>query len=155
MTPKRKALRTIKTILVPTDFSDYSEKALSRAVSLAKMIDAKIVVVHVIDTLNYFVTESLQWGEVFARLRGAAQPMLTRLVREAEKKGVGAKSDLIQGVPYEQIVKKAEKLRAGLIVMGTHGRAGMRHLFLGSVAERVIRLAPCPVMTVGEGEEKP
>jgi nucleotide-binding universal stress UspA family protein len=143
MAKKRKARRTIKKILVPTDFSDCSEEALSYAETLAKSLDAKIVLFHVIDTLSY-----AQWENVYPRLRASVGPFLETKVKKINKRGVAAACDLVQGFPYDQIVKKAQKIGADLIVMGTHGRTGMDHLLMGSVAERVTRLAPCPVLTV-------
>ena len=148
MPKARTAKHAITTILVPTDFSEYSRQALSYAEMVAKTFDAKIVLIHVIDTVSYAVTESVQWTEVYARLEATIQPMLDGLIREAEKRGVAAESKLTQGVPYDQIVKTAENVHADLVVMGTHGRTGIPHVLLGSVAERVVRLAPCPVLTV-------
>ncbi|MFZ5875462.1 MAG: universal stress protein [Nitrospirota bacterium] len=149
MSKVRTAKRAITTILVPTDFSEYSRQALSYAEMLAKTFDAKIVLIHVIDTVSYVVAESVQWTtEVSARVQATIQPMLDGLVHDAQKRGVVAESQLTQGVPYDQIVKAAEESHADLIVIGTHGRTGMRHVLLGSVAERVVRLAPCPVLTV-------
>lgn len=148
MPKARTGKRAITTILVPTDFSEYSRQALSYAEMVAKTFDAKIVLIHVIDTVSYMVAESVQWTKVYARLEATIQPMLDGLIREAEKRGVAAKSKLTQGVPYDQIVKTAKNVNADLVVMATHGRTGMRHVLLGSVAERVVRLAPCPVLTV-------
>jgi nucleotide-binding universal stress UspA family protein len=148
MPKRRKGRPAIKTILVPTDFSDNSTEALDFAEILAKTLGAKIVLVHVIDTVSYIVSESLQWENVYSRLRAGVKPMLEKEVRRIDKKGLSAARDLIQGFPYDETVRKAREARADLIVMGTHGRTGMRHLLLGSVAERVVRLAPCPVLTV-------
>lgn len=148
MPKARTAKHAITTILVPTDFSEYSRQALGYAEMVAKTFDAKIVLIHVIDTVSYAVTESVQWTEVYARLEATIQPMLDGLIREAEKRGVAAESKLTQGVPYDQIVKTAENVNADLVVMATHGRTGMPHVLLGSVAERVLRLARCPVLTV-------
>jgi glycine betaine transporter len=148
MAEKRKSPLNIKTILVPTDFSVYSKRALSYAEILAERFGAKIMLVHVIDTVSYIVSESLQWENLYPRLSASVKPMLEREVRGIDTKGLTARGDLIQGVPYDEIVKKARRVQADLIVMGTHGRTGMTRLLLGSVAERVIRLAPCPVLTV-------
>jgi glycine betaine transporter len=148
MVKKRASPPKIRTILVPTDFSDYSERALSYAEVLGKNVGARIVLLHVIDALSFVVTESLQWEDIYRRLRASAKPLLEGQVRKTEKKGLPAAYDLVQGAPYDQIVKKAGEIGADLIVMGTHGRTGMSHLLLGSVAERVVRLAPCPVLTV-------
>ncbi|MEW6681484.1 MAG: universal stress protein [Nitrospirota bacterium] len=148
MPKARTAKHAITTILVPTDFSEHSRPALSYAEMLAKTFDAKIVLVHVIDTVSFAVAESVQWTELYPRLAEKIQPMLDGLIRESERKGVSAVGRVTEGVPYDQIVKAAEAANADLIVIGTHGRTGMRHVLLGSVAERVVRLAPCPVLTV-------
>ena len=140
--------RGVKTILVPIDFSDCSQDAFRYATMVAKTFDAEIVLVHVIDTMDYFVSESVNWSEVYARLEAIVKPLMEQNIGEADKKGVATKGELIQGVPYDQIVKKAREVKANLIVMGTHGRTGIKHLLIGSVAERVVRTASCPVLTV-------
>jgi nucleotide-binding universal stress UspA family protein len=118
MPKARTAKHAITTILVPTDFSEYSRQALSYAEMVAKTFDAKIVLIHVIDTVSYAVTESIQWTEVYARLEATVQPMLDGLIRDAEKRGVAAESKLTQGVPYDQIVKTPGKHALGTSVSG-------------------------------------
>lgn len=154
----------VKTILVPTDFSKGSQTALEHATALAKLAQARIVVVHVIETIAYTMKESLhlvdtaamvnsmtespQLLDVYALVQRAVEPALDQIVRDLEKGHVSASRHILQGTAYDQIVAQAREIGADLIVMGTHGRRGVNHLFMGSVAERVVRMAPCPVLTV-------
>ena len=138
----------IATILVPTDFSPCSREALTYAGALAKRFNARIVVFHVIETWSYAVTESLQWTDLYTNLTTVVEPLLDGLVQELQDGGIAAAGAFTQGVSYDEIVKKAKEERADLIVIGTHGRRGMGHFLMGSVAERVVRLSPCPVLTV-------
>jgi nucleotide-binding universal stress UspA family protein len=138
----------IATILVPTDFSPCSREALTYAAALAKRFGAKIVLFHVIETWSYAMTESLQWTDLYANLTTVVEPLLDGLVQEVREGGVAAAGAFTQGVSYDEIVKKARDERADLIVIGTHGRRGMGHFLMGSVAERVVRISPCPVLTV-------
>lgn len=138
----------IATILVPTDFSPCSREALTYAAALAKRFKAKIVLFHVIETWSYAMTESLQWTDLYANLTTVVEPLLDGLVQEVREGGVAAAGAFTQGVSYDEIVKKARDERADLIVIGTHGRRGMGHFLMGSVAERVVRMSPCPVLTV-------
>src|SRR5207245_9738191 len=87
-------------------------------------------------------------GEVEAGARAQGEKQLDRLIAEAKKAGVRVKGLLLEGVPHEQIARAARSKRADLIVIGTHGRTGLAKFFLGSVAGRVVSIAPCPVLTV-------
>lgn len=140
--------QSIRTILVPTDFSEGSQAAIEYARMMAKAFGARIIVMHVIESVTYLMTESLQWVDVYSRVQTAVEPVLAELVDELEQRGVAASSRLVQGAADEDIVAEARKAGVDLIIMGTHGRRGMRHLLTGSVAERVVRTAPCPVLTV-------
>jgi nucleotide-binding universal stress UspA family protein len=170
MTPGRTKLFSLKTILVPTDFSRGSQTALEHATALAKMAQAEIVVLHVIETLAYTMKESLhlvdaatmvksmtespQLLDVYALAQRAVEPALDRVVKDLQKDHVSASGCILQGTAYDQIVAKAKEADADLIVMGTHGRRGVNHLFMGSVAERVVRAAPCPVLTVRTPQDR-
>src|SRR5262249_47140056 len=88
------------------------------------------------------------YEEILATSRSQARAGLERLVVRARKAGARVKSLLIQGAPHEQIVRSARSKRADLIVLGTHGRTGLAKFFLGSVADRVVSMASCPVLTV-------
>lgn len=164
MSQGRTAPYTIKTILVPTDFSPGSQAAIEHATALAQLANAEVVVLHVIETLAYTMEESLhrvdagtmvksmtespQLLDVYALVQRAVEPALDQVVAGLQKKRVPASRRVLQGTAYEQIAAQAKELGADLIVMGTHGRRGASHLFMGSVAERVVRTAPCPVLTV-------
>lgn len=141
----------LATIMVPVDFSSGSSAALAYAVQFAKRVPSQLVVVHVVETWSYAVTESAQWVNVAERLTQLAEAMLETMVAEARAQDVFATKMVSQGTPYHELTEIAARVRADLIVMGTHGRQGLRRMLAGSVAERVVRLAPCPVVTVREG----
>jgi universal stress protein A len=137
-------------ILHPTDFSDCATQAQALAVELAGKLDAEIVLLQVL-------VETPLYGEgvlsvphvqtVYDAQRKWAEESLEARVGDLRQGGTKASWRLQVGVPFEEIVKVAEEERADMIVMGTHGRSGLNRVLLGSVAERVIRLAPCPVLT--------
>jgi nucleotide-binding universal stress UspA family protein len=138
-------------ILVPTDFSPHAEDALRLASELAKSSQATLCLVHVYDLTPISVPEGMTFynasalahmrNELTRRLTDVQRTALTAGVREVEMK-------LMEGQPYREIVRAAEDTHAQLIVMGSHGRTGLAHILLGSVAERVVRKAPCPVIVV-------
>ncbi len=138
----------VNTILVPTDFSDGSQAALDHATALAKAFNAKIIVLHVIETFTYTMTESLQVVNVYALVKTAVEPVMDQMLQDLRNERVTASRVLVQGTADQEIVAQAKESGADLIVMGTHGRRGVSHAFMGSVAERVVRTAPCPVLTV-------
>jgi nucleotide-binding universal stress UspA family protein len=142
----------IRRILYPTDFSRASGAAFTKAVDLAKTNKAELQVVHVLAPAMSMVGDGYVSPQVYEDLAASARAYgkknLDALVAKAKKAGVRAKSILLDGVPHEQIARTARRQRADLVVMGTHGRTGLAKLFLGSVAGRVIAIAPCPVMTV-------
>jgi nucleotide-binding universal stress UspA family protein len=142
----------IRRVLHPTDFSRTSGAAFTQALDLAKTSKAELLVVHVLAPAVPMVGDGYVSPEVYedlvASARAYGKKNLDALVAKAKKAGVRAKSLLLEGAPHEQIVRTARRQRADLIVMGTHGRTGLAKLFLGSVAGRVIAIAPCPVMTV-------
>ena len=136
-------------ILVPVDFSGTAREALPYAVALARQMRARIVLLHVIEPV-YVGAES---GMGYVPQQTAAQKQEARkLMRDFEVKFIPKdlfdKAILRLGSPFHEIAAAAKALHAGLIVMTTHGRTGLSHLLMGSTAERVVRNAPCPVMTV-------
>jgi nucleotide-binding universal stress UspA family protein len=138
-------------ILVPTDFSAGSERAWAEARRLAARLGAELVLVHVlVETPLYsegpFTMKRAR--DVFDAARGWAVKTLGEWSAIAAADGISARWVLRTGVPYKEIVGAAARERTDLIVIGTHGRGGLDRALLGSVADRVIRLAPCPVMTV-------
>jgi nucleotide-binding universal stress UspA family protein len=90
----------------------------------------------------------MQVVDHYVPLKTIAQPMLEILQNRISKGGVKSSTVVTKGTPYLEIIKKARKEGTDLIVMGTHGRTGAKHVLMGSVAERVVRMAPCPVLTV-------
>ena len=139
----------IQKILVPTDFTSHSDKAINYAVMMARAFEARILLIHVIEPFTYSVSETIQVMDHYVALREIADPIMDNL-REQLSKQAKVDTFIVKGFPYVEIVKKAKQSKADLIVMGTHGRTGLKHLLMGSVAERVVRLARCPVLTIGK-----
>ncbi len=133
-------------ILVPTDFSEPSDAAVQYAFSMAKRLGAKMIFLHAIDWAKLEMT-ALN-SEVSDFIKEPAKTQLNNLVERAKAMGIAAESKQVDGPPFIQIIQMAETVKVDLIIMGTHGRTGLSHLVLGSQAERVIRRAPCPVLTV-------
>jgi nucleotide-binding universal stress UspA family protein len=140
-----------RRILYATDFSPASRPAFARALELGKQPRTKLLVLHVLMPPSPFLGNRLpsSYLELETRAKGnAARQMaaMTTTVRQVGiKKGM---SKLVAGAPAEQIIRQARRWRADLIVMGTHGRSGFGRTFMGSVADRVLRGAACPVLTV-------
>ena len=140
-------------IVVATDFSDCAREAWEMAKRLSAAAGGELVVCHVFpEPLRY--GQGVYAGDPASNVdqgaRAWVKAALDDLVREARAKGLAARSCLRRGLPYQEIVALALDERADLIVIGTHGRGGLSRMFLGSVADRVVRLAPCPVLTVRE-----
>lgn len=141
----------ISRMLVPTDFSPPSALAADYAIDMARRYGATIELLHVIEDFAgaHFTMEGyIDLPHVRDRIRAEAETGLAELARRAEAAGVRVSTHLMSGNPAAAIVKHANGEASDLIVMGTHGRSGFAHLLLGSVAERVVRTAPCPVLTV-------
>lgn len=145
-------MKGVRRILHPTDFSRASGAAFLKAVALAKESRAQLLLVHVLLPPTPFIGDGYispkTYEELEASARRGAQRELAKVVAKAQKAKARVKAVLLEGVPYDKIARVARSKRADLIVMGTHGRSGLSKFFLGSVAERVIALAPCPVLTV-------
>lgn len=134
----------VHTILFPTDLSELAAPAFALACSLARDMGARLLVLHV-------VPPPVVHGEVVARRQpnGFYKDLWEDLRKLQSKEGdVNVEHHLIDGVPATEIIRFASEHEAGLIVMGTHGRTGLVHLLMGSVAEQVMRNAACPVLTV-------
>jgi len=147
-------MRQFRRILHPTDFSKASRAAFAKAVTLAKRNRAELLVVHVLPLLTPFIADGYSYvsPKTYETMEAAAkrdaQLRLAALVARARNVKVRARGALLDGTPHQAISRTARSKRADLIVMGTHGRTGLSKFFLGSVAARVIPLAPCPVLTV-------
>lgn len=141
----------IKSIVVPVDFSATSRRALAYAVRLAEQFGGKITVIHVIEPIAApeFAAVALLIENDAARK--AAKAKLEELLREMKvSKRLIEKTVVRFGTPFAEITAAARTLKADLIVLTTHGYTGLKHVLMGSTAERVVRHAPCPVLTVRE-----
>src|SRR4029077_6804157 len=144
-------MRRIRRILHATDFSRASTTPLPGAAHMAKPNRARLTVVHVMAPPSLalpgegYVSPAL-YESLESSARAQANKRLAKVVARAKTAGVRANVLLLEGVPHERIARAAR--RADLLVIGTHGRSGLAKLFLGSVASRLVTLAPCPVLTV-------
>jgi len=138
----------IQHILVPTDFSPYAEYAVDYAIDLAKTLQARITLLHVVHEILWAAGEGALAlpPDYFEELAATAQESLNRVLWRVHAAGVQGDTVVVHGVPFEHIMTVAREQQVDLIIMGTHGRTGLKHVLIGSVAERVVRLAPCPVL---------
>lgn len=141
---------TIRKILVPVDFSSHSGRALEDAIALAKEWGAELHLLHcypihpaAIDPYGIAVPASLE-----AEIRQTAERRLGEWRDRAAAEGVAVQEHITAHLPSEEIPAAAERLGVDLIVMGTRGLSGFKHVLLGSITERVLRAAPCPVWVV-------
>lgn len=139
----------MKRIVCPTDFSDAAEAAERQAAALAGPLGAELVLLHVAtETPLWRESLAVQVRAVFEAQRKWVADTLAARAAALSGRGVSVRWLVKVGVPWEEIVRAATDERADMIVMGTQGRTGLDRLLLGSVAERVVRAAPCPVLTV-------
>jgi universal stress protein A len=148
----RMVTKLFQRIVVPTDFSESSEDAWALAQRLAESLGSEVVVAHVfVEPPPYgdppLVAAETTW-QVFEEARRWVTEELDKLAARAREKGIKTRSVMRTGTPHQEIVDLATEEGADLIVMGTHGRSGLDRVLICSVAERVIRFAPCPVLTV-------
>jgi len=141
-------------VLHPTDFSKASGAAFARALAEARQNRSELLLVHVLAPViplgaggEGYISPSV-YDQMEKSARAWAQKQMDRLLAKAKAARVRARGMLMGGVAHEQIVRTAKRQRAGVIIMGTHGRTGVARFFLGSVAARVAATAPCPVLTV-------
>jgi nucleotide-binding universal stress UspA family protein len=135
-----------RNILVPTDFSVSSSHVVEVAVDLARTFGAGLTLLHVYEIPSYMYMGA--WIDVVTPIEQAAQAELDTALASVRKTLPAARAELRCGVPWTQVLDVARESGADLIVMGTHGRTGVSHALLGSVAERVVRSADVPVLTV-------
>jgi len=148
-------MTSFKKILVPTDFSAHAESALSTALDLAKQFDASVTLVHVFKPIALaFPDPSAVYNSALAAdAMNETAKTLNRMRDEASAKASTAVEAVLRtGSPTHEIVDFARSNGFDLIVMGTHGRTGLAHMLIGSVAERVVRTAPCGVLIVRPSE---
>ena len=144
-------MKNIDKILFATDFSENSEHAFDYAAMLASQFNAMLLVVHVINEpvdLRGFYVPHISFEKLEKEIEESAEQMLEKFCRQHLNDFANFKTYITTGVPYEEIIKKAEEEQVSLIILGTHGRTGVDHFLFGSTAERVVRKAACPVLTV-------
>jgi universal stress protein A len=143
----------IRRILVPFDFSEYAEKALTWALAMAENWSAHVLLLHVVPRPSYpplLMGSYFNVAEFEANLQADAEARAKERVAHTGNTAVPIDTQVVIGEPFSDICRLAEHEKADLVVMGSHGRTGLRHVLLGSVAERVVRHAPCPVLVVGK-----
>jgi nucleotide-binding universal stress UspA family protein len=143
---------SLKTILVATDFSEPSEVAVRYGRALAEAFHASLHILHVVpDSLALpwaTMADGLAMADVQRQWEREANDRLQRMLPESEREAVHAVLATRAGDPVRQVTSYALETNADLVVLGTHGRGPVAHMLMGSVAERVVRTAPCPVLTV-------
>ncbi len=139
-----------KKILYPVDFSDYAEEILDYAVAIATRFEAELHLIHVIPNLNYFTPyESFLTPENMVAIERNIEGEVERDFDKLTKKLAMPVVKVVKtGVTFVEIIDYIKEAGIDLVVMGTHGRSGIEHILIGSVAEKVVRKAPCPVLTV-------
>jgi len=144
-------MQPVKKILVPVDFSAHSQEAVRAAADLSQRYDASVTIVHVFEPVAYPLPEgyALYTPQQLANLANEFEKLLVTAKRDAEAAGARRVDTRgLQGIAASEIVDFAQAHDIDMIVMGTRGRTGVRHVLLGSVAERVLRKASCPVLAV-------
>jgi nucleotide-binding universal stress UspA family protein len=144
-------MRLLRKILVPTDFSPSSDEALKLGLELARRFDGRVTLLHVYQIPAYPVPDGVIFAgpETTADLLGrVAQALAASKERAEAEGGVGVDTMTVEGTPFVEIVRTAQAGDFDLVVLGRHGRSALRHLIIGSTAEKVVRKAPCAVLTV-------
>ena len=148
----------VKNILIPVDFSDFSIYALKYGAVLARQFEAKILLLHVISqewldemkAVQYFGGAIDSPEELLAKKKHYVTERIVKIIKEEIDEVSLEEKLIVVGIPAEEIIRLAEEREIDLIIVGTHGRSGLSKVFMGSVAQRVVRRAPCSVLCVRE-----
>ena len=143
-------MKEIKKVLVPVDFSENSQKILQQAVFFAEKLHAGVAVVFVvqsIDDYSGFFVPHMPIAQFEDELLASARKKMDSFLAE-NLKGVAHESAVLAGDVAEEIIRSVAEMGAGMIIMGTHGYKGVEKILFGSVAEKVVKTAPCPVLTI-------
>ena len=146
-------MELIKNILVPIDFSDYSKNALRYAVQFAKQFKAKMYLIYVVEPMIYpadFSMGQVAIPSMDSDLQNRADEELKSIAKNFIESSIKSETIIRTGKPFVEINETAKEVDADLIIMRTHGHTGVEHLLFGSTAEKVVRKAPCPVLTLRE-----
>jgi nucleotide-binding universal stress UspA family protein len=140
--------RATKTVLVATDFSEGSDEALERAIEIAMPSQAPVEILHVIELAEEFPFGSTYFDADYGALYASVDRELGKRADRVRGAGLPCETKIVEGLAAVEITKRGRDIDADLIVVGTHGRTGLAHVVMGSVAERVVRRASSPVLTV-------
>jgi nucleotide-binding universal stress UspA family protein len=154
---RKETAMIVQHVLVPIDFSATADRALTYAIALAQQLHARLTLLHALD-LTPVTMEDMTAGMTATYLDDLetdAQHLLQASLERVQRAGLQGDSLLVQGTPAQTIVDAASEQQVDLIIMGTHGRTGLAHVFLGSVAEHVVRQAPCPVLVTRRTADAP
>jgi nucleotide-binding universal stress UspA family protein len=138
-------------ILVPVDFSEYTDEIVTCAVELAKRFGSEIHLFHVVPSMTHLTHyESFLASETVVSIEKGIQEEVEKDLRRTARgiEGIPVTKAVRTGTPFVEIIDYVRQNDIGLIVMGTHGRGGLEHILIGSVAEKVVRKSPCPVLTI-------
>jgi nucleotide-binding universal stress UspA family protein len=144
-------MKPFTKILAAVDFSENSECAFDYALTLATQFEAELTIIHVINEpvdLRGFYVPHISFEQLEKEIEESAVSMMETFCSSKLGAFSNYTSAILTGIPYDEITATAARIGASLIVMGTHGRTGLDHLLFGSTAERVVRAASCPVLTV-------
>ena len=144
---------TIKKVLVPIDFSDYSKSALKYAVNFAKSFNADIILIYVVEPIIYppdFSMGQIAMPSINTEWDDRAKDELQKLAKSEIAEIANVKTIIKTGKPFVEIIETAKEEDIDLIIIATHGHSGVEHILFGSTAEKVVRKAPCPVLTLRE-----
>lgn len=148
----------LRRILVPTDFSKYSQAGLNYAAAFADKFGAELHLLHVVQNLALVVPDVITMEPTALpspeQFTPAVQAGFDRLIAENKLEKFKIQKEIREGTPFYEIIQYAREADIDLIVMGTHGHSGLAHVLLGSVTEKVVRKAPCPVLTVRHPEHE-
>lgn len=148
----------IEKVLCPVDFSPFSAHALDYAVAMAGLSRAELILLHVMELPAHALPgNSLDFAfsaELIEEHRKTCAERLDALLTATQARYPNTRRVLVSGIPFLEIIQQAKQDDVDLIVMGTHGRTGLAHVLIGSVAEKVVRKAPCPVLTIKHPEHE-
>jgi nucleotide-binding universal stress UspA family protein len=146
---------TIKNILVPTDFSESATAAYAYAREMAAIFKSKIILIHVYEPIVFYSEAPIGMPDLVdieKNIYASSEQSLDRIIQEHFKSDSGSlpgvEKMLVQGKPFIEIIRVAKDQGIDMIIMSTHGRSALEHILLGSVTEKVVRKAPCPVLTI-------
>lgn len=140
--------------MVPIDFSAPCEKALQYALVLARHFGSQVILVHVIRKTSPATRLLIDQPKLQNRLQQEAERLLKNFIKKHIKVKVNLNTVIKKGVPFDEIVKTANRYKVDALVTATHGYSGLKHIAIGSTAERVVRYAPCPVLVVREKQHE-